>query len=254
MHMTPQVGDVPLVIVLCSPLLDHVQIDNIRRIYPGFDRIYQRHLENKFNAVKGPDFRFLKERLLLVQHLLRKNQDLDHEKRAELIQALFSEGNLHEAQKILPNSNKKDTGLITKSFRILQPLFGGQRSTDLEAESLTKEMKKIAGALSDSEFLLGLKSIEIDGLQTAIQETEMLAYISLSSSIDDTVKKMTQDVVHMQQESCKKKIQKAIQVQMARALSDSLVKFIRDLNAKSAGRKKSYVRAPLVPGLLADRA
>ena len=241
--------------MLCSPLLDHVQIDNIRRIYPGFDRIYQRHLENKFNAVKGSDFRFLKERLLLVQHLLNKNQDLDHEKRAELIHALFSEGNLHEAQKMLPNSNKKkDTGLITKSFRILQPLFGGQSSTDSEAESLKIEMKKIASALSDSEFLLGLKNIEIDGLQPVIQEALMLAYTSLSSSIDDIVKKMTQDVVHMQQESCKKKIQKAIQAQEARALSDSLINFIRDLNAKSTGRKKSYVRALLVPRLLADRA
>ena len=236
--------------MLCSPLLDHVQIDNIRRIYPGFDRIYQRHLENKFNVVKGSDFRFLKERLLLVQHLLNKNQDLDHEKRAELIHALFSEGNLHEAQKMLPNSNKKkDTGLITKSFRILQPLFGGQSSTDSEAESLKIEMKKIASALSDSEFLLGLKNIEIDGLQPVIQEAEMLAYTSLSSSIDDIVKKMTQDVVHMQQESCKKKIQKAIQAQEVRALSDSLINFIRDLNAKSTGRKKSYVRALLVPRL-----
>ena len=182
----------------------------------------------------------MKERLLLVRHLLGKNQELDPEKRAELIRVLFSEDNLCDAQKILPNfDKKKESGLITKSLRVLQPLFGGQSSTESEEESLKKEMKKIANALSDSEFLLGLKSIEIGGLQSAIQEAEMLAHTSLSSSIDVTVKKMTQEVLHMKQDSCKQEIQKEMQMKEARALGNALVYFIRDLNTKSPGREDS---------------
>ena len=223
---------------LLSFFLDHLRIDNIRLIYPDFDSIYQKHLEKKFNSIKGSDFKFLKERLLLVQHLLGKHRELDPEKRAELIQALFLEGSLNEAQKLLPNpEKKKEYGLMTKSLRILQPLFGGQ-SMEPE-EELKREMKKIASAISDSEFLLGLKSIETEDLRPAILEAEALAHTSLSSSIDDTVTKMTHAVLHMQQDSCKKAVQKEIRTEEARALKGVLVDFIRDLNAKSAGRKKS---------------
>ncbi|KAI9453845.1 hypothetical protein BJY52DRAFT_1225384 [Lactarius psammicola] len=180
-----------------------VRVDNLRHIYPDFDIVYQRHLERKFDSIKGADFKFLKERLLLVRHLLGKNPDLDPGKRAELIQALLSE--------------------------------------ESEEDVLKKEMRKIAGAVSDSQFLLGLKSIEIEGLQPAIQEAETLAHTSLSSSIDATVKTMTHAVLNMQQDICKKEIQKDGQTKEARALSDALIDFIRDLNAKSAGRKKSVL-------------
>ncbi|KAH9164611.1 hypothetical protein EDB89DRAFT_2247116 [Lactarius sanguifluus] len=219
-----------------------VQVDKLRRVYPGFDTIYRRHLENKFDSVRGSDFKFLKERLLLVRHLLGKNQDLDPEKRAELIQALLSEGNLHEAQKMLPASEKKkEPGLIAKALRIV-PFFGGNSGSESEEEMLKQEMKKIARAVTDSQFLLGLKSLEIEDLQPAIQETETLAHTSLSSSIDAAVKTMTHVVLNMQQDICKKEIQKDVQTKEARALSDALVGFIRNLNTKSAGRKHSVLR------------
>jgi hypothetical protein len=216
--------------------LDHVRVDDLRLVYPRFERIYQRNLESKFESVKGSDFKFLKERLLLVRHLLGKNRDLDPEKRVELIQALLSEDSLHEAQKMLPNSDKKkESGLIAKGLRAL---FGGQSGPESE-EELKKEMKKIARGVSDSQFLLGLKSIEIEDLQPAIQEAETLAHTSLSSSIDAAVKPMTHEVLRMQQDSCKNELQKDVQTKEARALSDALVDFIRDLNAKSAGRSNS---------------
>jgi len=141
---------------------------------------------------------------------------------------------------MLPNSDKKkESGIIAMGWRVYKALSGGQSSTESEEEALKNEMKKIAKTLSDSEFLLGLKSIEIEDLQPTIQEAETLAHTSLSSSIDATVNTMTHAVLQMQQDSCKKEIQKEVQTKEARALSDALVKFIRDLNAKSAGRKDS---------------
>ena len=221
------------------PFLDHVRVDDLRLVYPDFGGIYRGHLGSKFESVKGPDFKFLKERLLLVRYLLWKNRDLDPEKRTALIQALLSEDNLQEAQKMLSNPDKKkESGLIAMGIRALQ-LFGGQSGTESEEESLKKEMKKIARAVSDSQFLLGLKSLEIDELQPAIQEAETLAHTSLSSAIDATVKPMTHAVLQMQQDSCKREIQKDVQMKEERALSNALVDFIRDLNAKSAGRKNS---------------
>ncbi|KAH9022040.1 hypothetical protein EDB84DRAFT_1678539 [Lactarius hengduanensis] len=218
----------------------HVQIDKLSCVYLGFDTIYRRHLEKKFDSVKGSEFKFLKERLMLVRHLHGKNQDLDPEKRGELIRTLLSEGNLHEAQKMLPISNqKKETRSSSEGLRIVQPFFGG--GTESEEESVEKEMKKISSAISDSEFLIGLKSVEIGGLQPAMQEVEALAHTSLASSIDDIVKKMTHAVLHMQQESCKMEIQKKIQTKQARVLSDALVNFIRDLNSQ-VSRTKEFCR------------
>jgi hypothetical protein len=221
---------------------DCVRVDDLRLVYSGFHSIYQRHLEYKFDSIKTADFKSLKERILLVQHLLGKNRDLDPEKRAELVKVLLSEGDLHEAQKMIPNSDKeKESGLIAKGLRVLQ-FFSLQSDKDSEEEVLKKEMKKIAKAVSDSQFLLGLKSIETEDMQPAIQEAETLAHTSLSSLIDATVKKMTHAVLHMQQDSCKTEIQKEIRTEEARALKDVLIDFIRDLNTKSAGRTNSVLR------------
>ncbi|KAH9014400.1 hypothetical protein EDB85DRAFT_2214278 [Lactarius pseudohatsudake] len=179
---------------------DHVRVNDLRRVYPGFDSIYQRHLERKFD----------------------NNQDLDPEKRAELVRALISEANLREAQKMLHTGNsdkKKETGVIAIGWRIYKAISGGQRN-----------------------FLLGLKSIEIEELRPAIEEAETLAHTSLSSLIDATVNTMTHSVLQMQQDSCRKSIQNEVQTKEARALSSALVDFIRDLNAKSARRKDSVLR------------
>ncbi|KAH9056526.1 hypothetical protein EDB87DRAFT_1636600 [Lactarius vividus] len=222
--------------------IDHVRVDELRLLYPSFGGIYQRHLEKKFDSVKGSDFKFLKERLMLVRHLLGKNQDLDPEKRAELIRALLSEGNLREAHKMLPDSDKKkETGVIAMGWRIYKVISGGKSSTDSEEEALNKEMKKIEKAFSDSDFLLGLKVVEIEELRPAIEEAETLAHTSLSSLIDTTVNAMTHSVLRMQQDSCRKEIQKEVQANEARALSNALVDFIRELNAKSEGRKDSVL-------------
>ena len=229
--MSQEVGDpVPGSRALLTPFPDQVLVDDLRLVYSDFDNIYRKHVENKFDSVKGADFKSSKERLLILRHLLVNNQDLDPEKRAELIRALLSDGNIPNVDK------KKESGIIAKAWRIIS---GGQSSAESEQEALKKEMKKIANTLSDSEFLLGLKSIDIKDLQPAIQEAETLAHTFLSSSIDATVKKMTHDVLRMQQDNCVAEIQKEIHAKEARALSDELLRFIRDLNAKSAGRKDS---------------
>ena len=173
-----------------------------------------------------------------MQHL-GKNRDLDPGKRAEFIRVFLSEDNLHEALKMI-SDKEKDSGLMAKGLRVLQ-LLSLQGDSDSEEEALKKEMKKIARAVSDSQFLLGLKSIETEDLQPAIQEAETLAHTSLSSLIDATVQKMTHEVLHMQQDRCKSEIQKEIKTEEARAMKDVLIDFIRDLNTNSAERKKSWV-------------
>jgi hypothetical protein len=216
-----------------------MQINDLRQLYPGFDDIYQRHVNKaKFETIKGADFRSLKERLAFLCHLLGKHQKLGSEKRAELIQALISECDLHHAQQVIPKCEKnKESGVFPLLSKVKGIIFSGPKDTD--EDSLQKEMKKIAKSVSDSDFLHELKSVDDEDLQSPIQEAVVLARTQLSSSIDVAVKKMTHSVLRMQQSYCKKSVRLEIEAEERILLGDALVAFIRDINICSAGRKNT---------------
>ncbi|KAI0250874.1 hypothetical protein BJV78DRAFT_526274 [Lactifluus subvellereus] len=220
---------------------DRIQIDNLRHLYPDFDDIYQQHIERaKFKTIKGSDFKSLKERLTFVRHLLAKHQHLSSEKRAELIQAFISEGDLRHAQKVLLKSDKNKESATSSWFsKAKSIILSVSKGTD--EESLQKEMKTIANDVTDSDFLLELKTVDDEDLKSAIQEASVLAHTRLSSSIDTVVKKMTPAILRMQQDHCKKAVQREIESEQRKVLGDALVEFIREINANSAGQRDSVV-------------
>jgi hypothetical protein len=213
-------------------------IDNLR-LYPDFDDIYRQHVERaKFEIIKGSDFKSLKERLTFVRHLLAKHQDLSSEKRAELIQALISEGDLHHAQKVLPKSDKNKESATSSWFSKAKSILSLSKGTD--EESLKAEMKTIvASGVSDPDFLFELKTVDDDDLKSAIQEAFVLAQTQLSSSIDTAVKKMTHAVSRMQVDYCKKAVQHEMESEKRKMLDDVLLEFIREINANSAQQRDS---------------
>lgn len=216
-----------------------MRIDNLRHLYPGFDGIYRQHVERaKFEIIKGSDFKPLKERLIFVRHLLAKHQDLSSEKRAELIQALISEGDLHHAQKVLPKSDKNKEFAVSSWFSKAKSILSILKGTD--EESLKEEMKTIvASGVSDPDFLLELKAVDDDDLKSAIQEAFVLAQTRLSSSIDTAVKKMTPAVSRMQEDSCNKAVQLEFESEKKKMLDDVLLEFIREINENSAQQRDS---------------
>jgi hypothetical protein len=100
-------------------------------------------------------------------------------------------------------------------------------------------MKKIADDISDSDFLLELKSIQDEGLKDPIQEVVAIANTQLSSSIDSMMRKLTHAVLRMQQDECKKNVQLEIESNERQALGSALISFIRDINKYSVGRRTS---------------
>jgi len=206
------------------------RVNDLRQVYRDFNTIYKRHIEDaKFDVVKGHGFKFLKRRLTFICHLLREHRDITAKKRTELIDALFSEDDICDAQLIINKSEK--TTVSRKTSRLLLKFT--------EEESLRKEMKKIANNISDSEFLLELKDIEDEDLTNPIQEATVLAYTQLASSVDATVRKLTHAVLKMQQDECKKNIQHEVETEQRKALGGALVNFIRDVNKSSVGRRTS---------------
>lgn len=187
--------------------------------------------------MKGPEFKFLKERLTFLCHLLKEHKELAPRNRTELIQALLSEDDLRHAQQVIPRSDKNKEAGMTSLLSRFTAVLSWSKGTD--EESLRREMRKMATSVSDRDFLLELTDIDDDDLKPTIQKATVVAHTQLSSSIDSTVNKMTHAVSRMQQEECKKAVQLEIETEQREGLSGVLMDFIRDVNESSIGRKAS---------------
>ena len=66
-----------------------------------------------------------------------------------------------------------------------------------------------------------------------------LACCQLSSSIDTAVKKMTHEVLRMQQDECKRSLQHEIETEERKELGNIMANFIQAINKTSAGRRTS---------------
>lgn len=212
-------------------------VDDLPQVYPDFNKIYHRSVEEaKFDVVKGQEFRSLKERLITVRHLLQKHPEVVPGKRAELIQAVLSEDNIQRA--LFPKSDKTNQlGKTSSLWSTMVRFFSGSKESD-EA-LLRSEVKKITNSISDSEFLRQLKHVNDKDLEAAIQVAVDLACTQLSSSIDAAVKKMTHRVLQMQQDECKKSMQREIETEERKEVDVKLADFIHAINEVSARRRTS---------------
>jgi hypothetical protein len=210
-------------------------------VYHGFNDIYKQHFHDaKFHAVKGAEFKSLKERLMFVCHLLKKHPDLPPGKRTKVIQAVLAvaEDDLRHSRNVQPRDHKnKEPGKSSwlTSFLRIVGLFLGPTDEEL----LGKELKKITSGVTDSDFLLRVKRIDDKDLEAPIRRVVDLACTQLSSSIDAAVMKMTHAVLQMQQDECKGSIQRDIEAKERKELGGLLVKFIRVVNKISARHKTS---------------
>ncbi|KAI0250873.1 hypothetical protein BJV78DRAFT_1393001 [Lactifluus subvellereus] len=214
-----------------NPLL----LSDLESLYPAFRSIYESHVRKaRFDDVPKRDrhFELLKLRLVSIRHLLEKTPTLSPEIRADLTRTILFEGDLYRAQQILPNlKTDKNWGA-----RVVGSLFSSPGGDFSE-----RDMKNMAANVSDSQFLLDMKTVEEEEMRSAIEEVEALAHNQLAVSIDETVKAMTRAVLAMQQEHCERSIQHQIESEERGSLSDTLSEFIRDINARSAGQHDSEV-------------
>jgi hypothetical protein len=241
--MKSHVGNsVLLFFVLGSPLLPEVtRVDDLRQVYRKFNDIYQHHVQvAEFHTLKGAEFKSLKECLIFVSYLLKKNPDLPSDKRTKFIRAFLIEDNLRRTRHLHPENdinNEPGKSPPLSMFSRIVGLFSGSTGTD--EESLRKELKKITSGVTDSDFLVQLKGIADKDLEAPIRRVVDLACTQLSILIDTAVNKMTHAVLRMQQEECKRSVQRRVEAEEKGALRSVLSKFIGDVNKISARRENS---------------
>ena len=167
--------------------------------------------------------------MVAVRHLFDKHPNLPSETCSELIQTLLK-GDFHRARNMLPKTDGKksaDSG------------GWGSLFSSGSGQNLDRDMRMLAGNISDSQFLLDLNGISDKETRSAIQEIESLAHARLASTIDATVKAMTRNVLAMQLESCTRSMQHEMEIERRKSLSTALADFVRDVNAQSFGRRDS---------------
>lgn len=215
-----------------------MRVDDLRLLYPDFNSIYKFHVDDaKFHAVKGPEFKFLKERLVAILHVSEKYPDLAPEKRSEFIQAALSKDNLQRAHQIFPKPDKNDQPGSSSVLWKFTGFLSGSKGTG--EEILRKDLKKMTKGISDSDFLFQLKDVDDEDIGAPIKAAVDLACGQLSSSIDTAVKKMTHEVLRMQQDECKRSLQHEIETEERKELGDIMVNFIQAINKTSAARRTS---------------
>ncbi|KAI0259089.1 hypothetical protein BC834DRAFT_974600 [Gloeopeniophorella convolvens] len=175
---------------------------------PTFSAAYRSHYEQaRFDSIKDRDFQSLKRRVIFTRHLIKKHPDMSEDQRSELLQALLSQGDMDRVQRALPHEgDKKPSGVVTWA---LQKLFTGSDAG--REEALRKEMKDVTANIPDVHFLLELKADDEKDFEPAIHRVESLALSYLQSSIDFTVTKLTHNVLAIQQEHFRKRIQREIE-------------------------------------------
>jgi hypothetical protein len=167
--------------------------------------------------------------MVAVKHLLDKHQNLPAETRSVLIRTLLK-GDFNRAQNLISKVDGKkgsDSG------------GWGSLFSSGSGDILNREMRMLAGNISDSQFLLDLNGISDTDTRAAIQEIEALAHAQLATAIDDTVKGITRNVLAMQVDSCTRSMQHEMESEGRKSLNTALVEFIRDINARSSGRRDS---------------
>jgi len=215
---------------------DALRLSDLESLYPDFRSVYHRHIQNaRFNVAlrRDPYFENRKLRMVAVRHLLDKHQNLPTETRSELIQALLK-GDFYRAQNLLSKTDGKKS--VDSGGWGVGNLFSGG-----SGDYLNRDIRMLAGNISDSQFLLDMHGITDTETRSAIQEIEALAHAQLTFAIDATVKAMTRNVLAMQLDYCTRSIQHEMESEGRKSLNKALAEFIRDINAQSSARRDSVV-------------
>ena len=115
--------------------------------------------------------------------------------------------------------------------------------SDSWAGVVWKDANQFALSVSDSRFLSDLKTPAIpECLRGAAVEAENLAYTCLTTQIESLVTGITGQVLSMQKSECEKQIQREVRSSQERELRKLRSEFVRQIEASSRGRSRSYVR------------
>jgi hypothetical protein len=239
-------------------------LQDVFRIYPKAEQTFRGNVRAAFEkGIRAPEFQFKKERILILHHLLTNISTLDSDQIKSLADAVLNRRDMRAIPDLLKSSVKGDKtgasgGLInsakerlknsigmgeegsSSSWRIVA--WGSKSSKHTKEEALWRGANTFASSVSDSEFLMRLKTDVLDEcLRDATAEAEETAPACLATMAESLVSSIGEQILSMQKGECDKQIQREVGSAEQRGLRILRSDFVRQIEDITRQRSRSYV-------------
>ena len=198
-------------------------LDDVFAVYPTAETTFLDAMSdaNFDSGVKGPDFHFRKERLMMLLHLLKSYPKLNSQQTLSLRDAVLNNKDNQKALKLLRSfANWKI------SWRAV--FWKGKEAVLPNEEAIWREASNYASSLTDSRFLSYVKTFpDANYLHNAAVKCEEAAYTCLRAQLDSLVTKISQKILLIQEEECNKQVTLEVKNDEEKELKVSRVKFIQ---------------------------
>lgn len=214
-------------------------VDYLRDIFLKFPRLEQQTWGKARGAdlEKASEFQFKKKRMIFLQLLdngPHATKGLTADLARSVREAALGQTDEKGILAILEKFSKEDKGV-----RIRIPSFLKSSSGE---EGLWESAKNRASSISNSQFLLELKTIPDDQyLHDVAIDVEKTAYDILTKHVDNSVSSICRQILLTQKQESDKQVQKEAESKEAQQVQAQWSKFVRQVKRISTQRFGSYV-------------
>ena len=240
----------------CIPLLtwrlDPLQ--HLFRIYPKTEQKFRQFIRaaNLEKGIKGPEFQFKKERILILQYLLENTNGLDRDQIRNLADAVLIRRDLQTVLGLLKTTAKEDKGSTSGGYvnaakGLIKITFGmAKGSKQTKEEAMWREANNFAASVSDSRFLSQLQAAPVkEYLHAATVEAQETAYTYLRNQTESLVDDIGRQIFLIQKEECDKQMQRDVTSGEDRELGVLRSQFVHHIEDSTREHCRSYVHSSL---------
>ena len=198
-------------------------LDDVFSVYPKAEPTFLDAMSdaNFDNGIKGPDFRFRKERLLILLHLLKSYPKLNSQQTLSLRDAVLNNKDNQKALKLLRSFAK---GKITWHAVFWQ----GTEAVLPNEEAIWRDANNYASSLSDSRFLSYVQTFpDANYLHDAAVKCKEAAYTCLRTQLDSLVSRISQKILSSQEEERNKQVACEVNNDEEKELKVSRAEFVQ---------------------------
>ncbi|KAF8270132.1 hypothetical protein EI94DRAFT_1572312 [Lactarius quietus] len=188
------------------------------------------------DGLKGTDFDFRKERLLILLHLIKNYPNLNSQQTMSLRDAVLDNKDNQKALKTLKGFAK---GEKTKWFSVF---WKGKQAVLTKEEAMWREANEYASSLSNLRFLKYVKTFPpTNYLHGAAVKCEEAAYTCLRTQVDSQVPVISQKILSILKEERNKQVQSEVKSEGEEDLKVSRVEFVQKIEDLCRERSTSFV-------------
>ena len=238
-------------------------LEDVFRIYPKAEQTFRGNIRavNLGKGIRAPDFQFKKERILILHYLLMNINGLDRDQIKSLADAVLIRRDMRTVLDLLKAFVKGDKsgasgGLLSSAKELFKNslwmgdeggsssrriVSWGSKSTKLtKEETLWRGANNFASSVSDSDFLMQLKTAVLDEtLRDASAEAEETACAYLTTVVDNLVSGIGQQILSTQKGECDKQIQREVGSAEEKELGVLRSDFVHQIEDSTRQRSRS---------------